>query len=543
MQAGGVGCATGVPMAFGLLGGLGMFLYGMRLMGDGLQKAAGDRMRRLLEVLTNRPVFGVLVGAVVTSIIQSSSATTVMVVGFVNAGLMTLRQAVGVIMGANIGTTMTAQLIAFRLTNYCLPAIALGVGVIFFGRRKVYKHVGEIILGFGLLFLGMNTMSEAMVPLRDAPWFTNLMLTFGRQPLAGVAVGLAMTGIVQSSSATIGILQALAAQGLIDIHIALPILLGDNIGTCVTALLASIGTSTTARRAAAVHVTFNVIGTALYLCILPLVVPAVVYTSPSTVRQIANAHTMFNVTNTLVQLPFVRVLVTIATLVVPGRVEVIERGAKYLERRFLDSPAIALAQARRELGRMGQIAAQTLEDAISGFFKNDDRALRSAHEREQSVNELEREVTHYLVALAQRDLTPEQSVDLTMFLNAVKDIERVGDHGENITELAEYKVDHQLPFSAQALEDLDFMCRRVVDTFKQALAALATGDTAVAAEIMKSEDVIDGMEKDLRRAHIRRLNEGKCYPGSGIVFLDIISNLERVGDHATNIARGILGEQ
>lgn len=535
--------AIGIAMAFGLLGGLGLFLYGMRLMGDGLQKAAGDRLRRLLEVLTSRPMLGVLVGTAVTAIIQSSSATTVMVIGFVNAGLMTLRQAVGVIMGANIGTTMTAQLIAFRLIEWCMPAIALGVGIVFFGRRRVYKHVGEIILGFGLLFLGMNVMSGAMAPLHDMPAFANAMVAFGRRPLAGVAVGMAMTGIVQSSSATIGILQALAAQGLVDIRIALPILFGDNIGTCVTALLASIGTSTTARRAAIIHVAFNIVGTGVFVCMMPLVVPAVVWTSPDMVRQIANAHTMFNLTNTLIQLPFARALVAFATLVVPGRDKAIERGAKYLERRFLDSPAIALAQVRRELCRMGQFAALTLEDAMAGFFRNDDRVLRAAHEREQGVNELERDITHYLVALSQRDLSPEQSGELTLFLNAVKDIERVGDHGENITELAEYKVDHLLPFSPKALEDLDFMSGRVVETFKRSLAALAADDSALASAILEAEDAIDILEKDLRRSHIRRLNEGKCYPGSGIVFLDIISNLERVGDHATNVARGILGEE
>ncbi|MCL6450056.1 MAG: Na/Pi cotransporter family protein [Acetobacteraceae bacterium] len=531
-----------VYMAFGLLGGLGMFLYGMRLMGDGLQKAAGDRMRRLLEVLTTNPLMGVLVGTVVTATIQSSSATTVMVVGFVNAGLMSLRQAAGVIMGANIGTTVTAQLIAFRLATACLPAIALGVGLIMFSRRRVNRYIGQIILGFGLLFLGMETMSQAMRPLKDSPGFTLAMTQFGRRPLLGVLVGVAMTGIVQSSSATIGVLQALAAQGLVDIRAALPILCGDNIGTCVTALLASIGTSVTARRAAVIHLAFNVVGTVLYLVALPAVLTMVLKTSVDPVRQIANAHTIFNVSNTVIQLPLIRFLVLIASTVVPGRVEVLERGPKYLEKRLLNSPAIALAQARRELYRMGQLARETLSDAIGGFFKNDEKLFRSAHQKEEVVNELEQQVTHYLAQLGRGSLTDPQAAELSLLLNAVKDIERVGDHAENITELAEYKVEHGLPFSPQALSDLEFMCSRVDEVLGQALEALRTNDLELAAEIMRAEDAIDQIEKDLRRAHIRRLNEGKCYPGSGIVFLDIISNLERIGDHASGIAQGVLGE-
>jgi len=530
-------------MIFGLVGGLGMFIYGMRVMGDGLQKVAGDRLRRLLEVLTRNPILGVAVGAAVTAVIQSSSATTVMVVGFVNAGLLTLPQAAGVIMGANIGTTITAQLIAFKLTRYALPAIGLGVALLLFGRRRVHQSLGEVILGFGLLFVGMETMKVAMEPLRDLAWFSNAMVALSANPLCGVFVGVGMTSLVQSSSATIGILQALAAQGLLGLNVAVPILCGDNIGTTVTALLSSIGTSVTARRAAVIHLLFNIVGTLVFLILLPALLPLVSHLSSDVVRQIAHTHTLFNVANTAFQLPFIGLLVHTALRLVPGKVVILERGAKYLDQRLFTSPSIALGQATREALRMGELARDTVQDAIRGFFDSDAAALRDANAKEDVVDDLEEQITDYLVRLSNASLTDQQSERLTLLLNVTNDVERVGDHAQNIAELAEYRIAQGLPFSDQALGELESMCRRVISVFEQALHALRFNDTGAALEIIHHEDTIDLMEKELRRSHIKRLNEGRCYPGSGIVFLDIISNLERIGDHAANIAHGVLGDE
>lgn len=531
-----------VKIALGFLGGLGLFIYGMRLSGEGLQLAAGGRLRRLLEILTTNPLLGVIVGAVTTALIQSSSATTVITVGFVNAGLMTLPQAAGVIMGANIGTTVTAQLIAFRLTDYALPVFALGMVMSLFSRKRPVKYFGQVVLGFGLLFLGMQTMINAMAPLREMPFFTDMHLLYGRHPFLGVLTGVGMTSLVQSSSATIGILQALASQGLLDIRVALPILFGDNIGTCVTALLSSIGTSVNARRAAMIHLLFNALGTIIFLLLLPLVVPILDRLSHDPVRQVAHAHTLFNVGNTLIQLPFVTFLALAARALIPGQDVLLERGPKFLEKRFLDSPAVALGQVRRELTRMGRLARETLADALAAFMKMDEKLIASAYEKEEIVNELERAVTVYLVDMSSRVLSEDQGDELNLMFNVVKDIERVGDHAENITELAEYKIEHNLSFSPQALDDLESMYVRVDTMFAQALDALRTNDLESAINIMKQEDAIDQIEKELRRAHIKRLNDGLCYPASGIVFLDIISNLERIGDHSSSIAHGLLEE-
>ncbi|MDI6601603.1 MAG: Na/Pi cotransporter family protein [Thermoanaerobacteraceae bacterium] len=364
-----------VQMITGLLGGLALFLYGMRLMGDSLQKTAGDGMKHFIEILTTNRVMGAFAGLIVTSIIQSSSATTVMVVGFVNAGLMTLEQAVGVIMGANIGTTVTAQLIAFRLSDIAPIAVAVGVAMWFFSPKKSYQQVGEIIIGFGILFMGMEIMSSSVKPLKDIPEFTNLILILGHNRFLGVLVGFLMTAVIQSSSVTIGILQALAFQGLIPIEVALPVLFGDNIGTTVTALLASIGTNKTARRAALVHMFFNIIGTVIFLIILGPVTSIVKATSVDVARQIANAHTLFNVTNTIIQLPFSNYLVRLVKYLLPGEVAVEEKGLKYLDERILETPSIAVVQAYKEVIRMGYISLQNLKTSMEAFFENDSKKM------------------------------------------------------------------------------------------------------------------------------------------------------------------------
>ncbi|WP_422443679.1 Na/Pi cotransporter family protein [Thermoanaerobacterium sp. DL9XJH110] len=525
---------------FTLFGGLGLFIYGMKLMGEGLERAAGDRLRNLLELLTRNRILGVLIGTLVTAIIQSSSATTVMVVGLVNAGLMDLMQAIGVIMGANIGTTMTAQLIAFKLTKLALPSIGLGTAVFIFGRQKTQKFIGQVILGFGLLFFGMQTMEVALKPLAGMPGFVSFMANFGKTPLLGVFAGFITTGIVQSSSATIGILQALADQGVVNISIALPILFGDNIGTCVTALLASIGANITARRAALLHLTFNIIGTLIFLLILPVVQVLISYTSSDPVRQIANAHTFFNVTNTIIQLPFAFLLVRLVTYLIPGNPDVIERGVKYIDDRLLETPSIAMVQVKKEISRMGQLSLETLKDAINIFLYYNEQKDKLAREKESVINELAREITRYLALLSRQSLPSDESNLITNMINAVNDMERVGDHAMNILELAEYKDEHRLPFSNEALKELVEMSAKVQETFSLAVEAFSNYDKNIASKIVVNEEEIDNMEKELRAHHIKRLNEGKCNPSSGVIYLDVLNNLERVGDHAFNLASYIL---
>lgn len=525
---------------FTLFGGLGLFLYGMNIMGEGLEKSAGDRLKDLLELLTRNRFLGVLMGAIVTAIIQSSSATTVMVVGLVNAGIMDLSQAIGVIMGANIGTTMTAQLIAFKLTDIALPAIGLGAAIIIFGRNKTQRYIGQVILGFGLLFFGMQTMEGALKPLAKMPEFVNFMTSFSKTPILGVIAGFLTTGLVQSSSATIGILQALASQGIVNLSIALPILFGDNIGTCVTTLLSSIGTNITARRTAVFHLTFNVIGTIIFLIILPLVESVVALTSSDPVRQIANAHTFFNVTNTFIQLPFSFLLVKLVTALVPGEPKIIERGLKYIDDRLLETPSIAFTQVKKEIARMGNLALEVLQDSIDTFLNFSEEKNKMAREKETVINELARDITRYLAMLSRTSLSEDEYNSITDLVSTVNDMERVGDHAMNVLELSEFRNEHRLPFSNIAIEELVEMSSKVQETFDLAVYSFLHWDKSSAEKIVKYEEEIDMMEKKLRLNHIKRLNEGSCNPSSGVIFLDLLTNLERVGDHSFNIASYVL---
>ncbi|MDD4569289.1 MAG: Na/Pi cotransporter family protein [Tepidanaerobacteraceae bacterium] len=525
---------------FSMFGGLGLFVYGMRLMGEGLERAAGDRLKGLLEILTRNRFLGVLMGALVTAIIQSSSATTVMVVGLVNAGIMDLSQAIGVIMGANIGTTMTAQLIAFKLTDLALPAIGLGTGIFLFGRNKTQRYIGQVVLGFGLLFFGMQTMQVALKPLSKMPEFISFMANFSKTPLLGVVAGFLTTGLVQSSSATIGILQALASQGIINISMALPILFGDNIGTCVTALLSSIGTNITARRTAVFHLAFNMVGTLVFMLILPLIQMFVSFTSADPVRQIANAHTIFNISNTLIQLPFTFLLAKLVTSLIPGEPEIIERGLKYIDDRLLETPSLAFAQVKKEVARMGNLALETLRDSINTFMYYDEHKDKMAKEKELVINDLARETTRYLAMLSRTSLPDDEYNSITDLISAVNDMERVGDHAMNILELAEFRAEHRLPFSNEAIEELVKISSKVQETFDLAIFTFLHWDKSTSHKIVKNEEEIDSMEEKLRINHIKRLNEGSCNPSSGVIFLDLLTNLERVGDHSFNIASYVL---
>jgi phosphate:Na+ symporter len=529
-------------MLFGLLGGLGLFLFGMRQMGDGLQKIAGNRMRRLLEALTSNQLLGMLLGASITAVIQSSSATTVMVVGFVNAGLMNLPQAIGVIMGANIGTTITAQLIAFDIGRYALGFVALGALPYLFSKRRSQRYLGQVLVGFGLLFIGIDTMKGAMAPLSETAAFANLTLAMSNNWLYGLATGAAFTAILQSSSATIGILQGLAVDGLVTLELALPILFGTNIGTTVTALLSSIGTSVTARRAAVSHLIFNVIGTLIFLPLMPWFTKVVRLTATTPIRQLANAHTIFNVANTALLLPFASFLAYLVTRLIPGKPNGREL-TLHLDSRLLGTPAVALEQASAEVSRMGEMALEMLGLARNNITDPSDDALARMVALEEAIDQYEEGITRYLVEISKRSLSENQAERHRQLYNLINDIERVGDHGENIEELLAHKASNGIVFSEAATKDLEEFVDYTMETLRSALRAWEEEEPTHAIAVKDREARIDQQEELLRREHIDRLNQNLCSPISGVIFLDIISNLERIGDHAANIAELYLGEE
>ncbi|MEW9107761.1 Na/Pi cotransporter family protein [Cytobacillus gottheilii] len=534
-------------MIFQFLGGLGIFLYGIKTMGDGLQKSAGDRLRDLLDRFTTNPLMGVLAGILVTILIQSSSATTVITVGLVSAGFMTLRQAIGVIMGANIGTTVTAFIIGIDVGEYALPILAVGAILIFFIKNKKVNNIGQILFGFGALFYGLELMSGGMKPLRSLEAFHDLTVSMSSNPILGVVVGTVFTVIVQSSSATIGILQGLFAEDLIRLDAALPVLFGDNIGTTITAVLAAIGASVAARRAAAVHVIFNIVGTTIFLILLtPFtylieVLQSALGLNPQ--MTIAFSHGIFNISNTLIQLPFVAVLAYIVTKLIPGEDSVIEYKAKHLDPVFIQqSPSIALGQAKEEVLRMGQFSVKGLEETQDFLTNGHQKHSDNAYQLEEAINNLDRKITDYLVLLSTSSLSEHESEEHTMLMDTVRDIERIGDHFENIIELIEFKKANKVSITDKAMNDLQEMFGLTISTVKEALQALDHKDKDAAIDVVKKEEQIDQMERKLRKQHIQRLNEGLCTGQSGIVYVDIVSNLERIGDHAVNIAEAILGE-
>ncbi|MCM3088902.1 phosphate:Na+ symporter [Bhargavaea ginsengi] len=533
-------------MIFQFIGGLGIFLFSINFMGNALQKAAGDRLRDILDRFTTNPFMGVLVGVVVTILIQSSSGTTVIVVGLVSAGFMKLRQAIGVIMGANIGTTVTAFIIGIDVGAYALPIMGVGAFLLFFFKKDKIKNLGEVVFGFGGLFLGLELMSGGMKPLRELPAFIDLTLSMSENSLLGVVVGTVFTLIVQSSSATVGILQGLYAEQLVDLRAALPILFGDNIGTTITAVLASLGASVAARRAAATHVLFNVIGSIVFLIFL---VPFTAYVSwLSSVlglepkMQIAFAHGSFNVANTIIQFPLIGVWAYVVTKLIPGEDVSIEFKPKHLDPSFISqSPSIAIGQAKEEILRMGEYAVRGLNETYTYLKTSEKKHSETAYQLEDAINNLDRGITDYLVKISAEPISAIESERHVILMETVRDIERIGDHFENIIELIDYREANRVVLTEGALADLDEMFSLTIDTVSRSLEALNHHDAEIAREVAEKEDLIDKMERKFRKKHIQRLNDGQCSAQAGIVFVDIVSNLERIGDHAVNIAESILG--
>ncbi|AWZ49501.1 sodium-dependent phosphate transporter [Clostridiaceae bacterium 14S0207] len=536
--------SEGLLMAIKLFGGLGLFLYGMKLMGDGLQNATGEKLKKIFEKITSNPVKGVLTGALVTAIIQSSSATTVMVVGFVNAQLMNLYQATAVIMGANIGTTVTALIVTLNIDNFVPIFIGVGALIVLFTEAKKGKEVGNIILGFGILFLGMNLMKVAMEPLQASPIFQQILIKLDGNIFLGILAGLAITAVLQSSSATTAILVSMAATGVVKITMVIPVLFGCNMGTCVTALLSSIGTSKTAKKAAIIHLLFNVIGTVIFIPLFTpltwIVTKVPIFGASDVPSQIAHAHIIFNIVNTILLLPFIKVLVKMANRIIKGEDETEKYGTQFIDDRLLETPVIAVGQTVKEISRMATKARKSLDIAMEAFAKNDDKLVQKVYKNEKLINLLEDEITNFLVKLSKSELADKEKDIVTSMFHVVNDIERIGDHAENIADLAGEKMLKRLNFSKEAEEELKQLFQKTLSSLDTSIKAFEEKNIYKAQEVRTIEESVDALEKQLRSSHIIRLNQEKCSATVGTVFLDLISNLERISDHSNNIADTVI---
>ncbi len=528
-------------IAINLLGGLGLFLFGMNFMGDGLQKVAGSKMKSILAALTKNKFMGLIVGTLVTAVIQSSSATTVMTVGFVNAGLMNLGQAVGIIMGANIGTTITAFLVSLDITKIATVMVGVSSFMLILAKRKRIKNIAEVTIGFGILFVGMEMMKNAMGPLQNNPEFMSLLTKF-TNPYLGLFVGFVMTAILQSSSATTGLLIAVASGGGISLAMAYPIIFGQNIGTCVTAMLSSIGANKTAKRAAVIHLLFNVFGSAIFLFVLRFPVEWLIlkFVQSNVPQQIATGHILFNLVNVVLLFPFSNMLVKASELVIRGKDIEKESIVKYIDERLFATPPIAVHQAAREVLHLGKTAAAELDSAIDAFINKNEDAIYITHEKEKMVNSLTRHILEFLVKLDKEDLSSHEKDKIVVLMNCINYIERVGDHAKNIAELATFKIEDEVIFSDLAVTEFKDMYALTKEIYQLSLNALVTTDSNDCENIFAKDDVIDKMFANLRANHMDRLNKNVCVPKSGVIFLDAISDLERIGDHAKNIATAIL---
>ncbi|MCI8557858.1 MAG: Na/Pi cotransporter family protein [Lachnospiraceae bacterium] len=545
-----------IEMLFRFIGGLGMFLYGMNVMADGLQKSAGGRMRHLLEVLTKNRLMGILLGAAVTAVIQSSSATTVMVVGFVNAGLMNLTQAAGIIMGANIGTTITAWVVSMSEWGSALKPeffapllIGIGAFLILFSKKEKARELSEILMGFGILFIGLSFMSGAITPYRDAPIFSEAFRILGGNPILGILTGLAVTAVIQSSSASVGILQTLAANGVVTWNSAIYITLGQNIGTCVTALLSSLGAQRTAKRAAAIHLLFNVIGAVIFGGIMFSIFTLNRTLAASSISsvQISVFHTVFNITNTLILFPFANWLVKMSGLLVKGEEETEEEkeeeyGLPHLDERILETPSFAVEHAAKEVVRMGELSCQHAKLVFDAVRTGNQKRVDKAYQIEETMNKYESRMTEYLAKISTTSLTDHQRQVVGNLVYTVSDIERMSDHCDNIAEMAERMIQERLTFSMEAMEGLEELEGLALDSMKASILARQTEKIAYVQQTIQLEDEVDDLEEELREKHIERLSRNQCSAARGVIYLDILSNIERISDHANNIAGYVADE-
>lgn len=536
-----------------MFGAIATFLFGMSTMTDGLEKLSSGRLEHILERLTSNVFKGVLLGAVVTGLIQSSAATTVMCVGFVNAGIMKLEQTVGIIMGANIGTTVTAQLLRlgdidadnivmmFLQPSFLGPILAV-VGIIFYmfikgGHKRI---VGQIVLGLGLLFIGMNTMSSAVEPLKDLPEFQSVFTAFSN-PLLGVAVGAAVTALLQSSSASMGILQAISTTGVVSFNIAMPLIMGQNIGTCITALISSVGASKNAKRTAMIHLFFNIIGSVFFLVVLyagNALFRFPFWENTMDMGSIANLHLAFNIACTALLLPFHRQLVKLVKAVVPGDAE--ERELSVLDDRFLSSPSLALERAHDAVVQMSEFARDNYRLAVELIWKFDAKKLERLNETEVALDKLEGLLDNYLVKLTDRALTAEESTRVSELLHTLSDFERIGDYAVNVSESAVVLHDRNITFSPQARAELEMLTAAVGETLDKTVACYQSRQRTLAVQVEPLEEVVDLIAATLKNRHVERLKAGECTIELGTQFLELLINLERMSDHCSNVALHIL---
>ena len=546
-------------MVFGAVGGLGLFLFGMGLMSDGLKKVAGQKLKSLLEALTKHRIIAVIVGALTTALIQSSSATTVMTVGFVNAGLMTLKQALCVVLGANIGTTITAGLVSvlavFKITNYALPAVGVGFLFTVLGKTHKTRSVGEILVGFGLLFIGIYFMKDAFGPLKDNTDVQAALIWLGHNPLLAIMAGTIITMLLQSSSASIAMIQILAVGGAFGTNwetaltVTIPFILGDNIGTTITAQLAALRASRNAKRAAMGHTMFNVFGV-MYMFVpvwLGWYSKVVVWITPgqldegTIMRHIFFAHLVFNAFNTVMFIPLIKGLAAAVMKLVPVTEAELAQKPVTLEKHLLNTPVIALEQAKREIVRMAKTAKKALQLAIGGIIDKNRKKLASVREIEDFIDILQLEITSYLSTLSRRNLSDEVSNELPVLLHTVNDLERIGDHAVNIVEIGERKIDQKLSFTDSALAEAEKLRKEIDQMLDKIIAALEDNDTEAAKSALANEDNLNRMQIEFRRNHVERMAGGVCSPQAGLIFIDLVDNVEKTGDHLTNIAQAIIG--
>lgn len=546
-------------MIFGTVGGLGLFLYGMMQMSDGLKKVAGKKLKDILESMTKRRIFGFLVGAGTTALIQSSSAATVMVVGFVNAGLLTLKQAISVIIGTNVGTTATAWLVsisgfeAFKVTDYALPAVAIGFALQIFGRKQKSKNVGQILVGFGILFIGICFMKDAFIPLKESEDAHKALIWFGHNPLLAILAGTVITMLLQSSSASVALIQMLAIQGAFGndwkqvLMVVIPFILGDNIGTTITAQLAALQANRNARRAAWAHTMFNVIGAFICFCFIAQVGKLVDIITPWELNEttiavsIAVTHTTIKIFEAAFFLPLTGVLEKLVLKLVPQKPGELLLQPTVLERHLLATPELAMNQARREIVRMARASKRAVNQAVDGLVEDNMRKLDIARTTEDVTDTLQYEITSYLAALSTKALSNEMSVQLPVLLHTINDLERIGDHAVNIVEIAERKIEQKLTFSDLALTDAAQLKKEAEQMCDYIITALENNDTEAAKSALVNEDNLNKMQIDFRRSHVQRMSEGLCSPEAGLIFCDLVDNVEKVGDHLTNIAQAVIG--
>lgn len=539
--------ALWVQILFGTIGGLGMFLYGMKLMSEGLQKSAGEGLKRIIEKFTSNRFVGTLVGTLVTTIIQSSSATTVMVVGFVNAGLMNLLQALSVVFGANIGTTVTAQLIAFKITAIALPCIGIGTVFAMFAKSDRLRYYGEITLGFGLLFFGMDTMTHSFAPLKDMPSFTHMFVFFSKNPIIACLAGTMITMIVQSSSATVGITIALATTGIIDFHAASALVLGENIGTTITANLAAMGANRTAKQAAFGHFLFNFIGVAYMMLLLPILMHFVDWLTPGAVdfiasdgtkpyiaRHIANLHTTFNIINTILFLPFLPQLARLCERIIKPEPTDIDRVLR-LDSNMLKTPSIAIAQAKTEVANMSKISMQMLDIAYDSYVTKKSRATE-IKVLEDRLDRFDKEFSEFLPLLSQQNISAATARSITDLSHVIQNLEKLGDNADNIARFTDKLLKKGMCFSDEADKEIIQMFDVVQRFAKATLNEFNSAEHSIEVNLA-DEELIDSMRKKYKNNHIKRLTEGACNINSGLIFVDIINNLEKAGDHVYNIAQ------